>query len=137
MHIGDCSLLQSHSFFELSQLCGWGSGVLEVEPTTLPTLTFIIDVRVPVEGGVAGPALMAVPGVIAKPGVIAVPGVVDEPGVIVQSGNVEPGVIEPGRVGVVEGRGPAHTFLPQVPHKELQPHQCEDAQAEDREDHHV
>ena len=78
-------------------------------------LTFIIDVGIPVKGRVAGPALLAVPGVVAVPGIVAVPR----------------------GVGVIEGRGPAHTLLPQVSHEELQPHQGKDAQAEDGEDHHV
>ena len=78
-------------------------------------LTFIIDVGIPVKGIIAGPALLAVPGVVTVPGVVA----------------------KPHAVGVIEGRGPAHTLLPQVSHEELQPHQGKDAQAEDGEDHHV
>ena len=99
------------------------------DPTGLPPslLTFITDVGIPVKGIVAGPALLAAPGVVAAPGVIAAPGVVAVPRV----------VAIPRGVGVIEGRGPAHTLLPQVSHEELQPHQGKDAQAEDSEDHHV
>ena len=93
------------------------------DPTGFPPslLTFITDVSIPVKGIVAGPALLAAPGVVAVPGAVAAPGV----------------VAIPRGVGVIEGRGPAHTLLPQVSHEELQPHQGKDAQAEDGEDHHV
>ena len=98
-------------------------------PTGLPAsvLTFITDVSIPVKGIVAGPALLAVPGAIAIPRVIAVPRVLIIPHIIVV----------PRGVGVVEGWGPAHTLLSQVPHEELQPHQGKDTQAEDGEDHHI
>lgn len=84
-------------------------------------LTFIVDVRIPVEGVIAGPALVAAPRVVAVPRVSAVPRV----------------VARPRSIGIIEGRGPADALLPQVSHEELQPHQGKDTQAENGEDHHV
>lgn len=72
-------------------------------------LTFITDVGLPIEGVVASAALLAAPGVIAIPRVIAVPHIIAIPCIIAV----------PRGVGVVEGRGPAHTLLPQVSHEEL------------------
>lgn len=42
-----------------------------------------------------------------------------------------------GAVGTVELREVAHALVPQVAHEELQADEGEDAEAEDREDHHV
>lgn len=92
------------------------------------SFTFIADVGLKVKGAVAGEVPGEVPGEIPSEVIHeVVEGRVDR-GVVVQ-----PQILQEGAVG---GR-PAHTLLPEVAHEELEADEGEDAQAENREDHHI
>lgn len=100
------------------------------------SFTFVVDVGLEVKGAVAGEVPGEVPSEVPSEVANEVPGeVIHEVvgGRVDQGVVVQPQILQEGDVG----GWPPHTLLPKVAHEELEADEGEDAQAENREDHHV